>query len=204
VLLRTLYHDDLAQASYLIGCLTTGEAIVIDPNRDIQQYLDLASRESLRIIAVTETHIHADYVSGARELAARTGAKLYLSDVGTDDWKYAFADESNAVLIGDGDTITIGRVKIDVLHTPGHTPEHLSFLVTDAANADQPMGIFTGDFIFVGDVGRPDLLEKAAGYARKARGPGPPPRGGRAGGGGAGRGGGRGGAGGAGAGGRRS
>jgi hydroxyacylglutathione hydrolase len=165
VILRDLYHQDLAQASYLVGCMATGEAMIIDPNRDIQQYLDLAEREGLRIAAITETHIHADYVSGARELAARTGAKLYLSKEGTADWQYGFAESSNATLIGEGDTISIGRVKVEVLHTPGHTPEHISFLVTDGANADQPMGIFTGDFIFVGDVGRPDLLEKAAGYA---------------------------------------
>ncbi len=165
MILRHLYHDDLAQASYLVGCAATGEALIVDPNRDIQQYIDLAAREGLKITKVTETHIHADYVSGARELADATGAKLFLSKEGTDDWQYGFAKESGAELIGEGDVITVGNIKVDVLHTPGHTPEHISFLVTDTAGADKPMGIFTGDFVFVGDVGRPDLLEKAAGFA---------------------------------------
>jgi hydroxyacylglutathione hydrolase len=165
VILRHLYHSDLAQASYLVGCAATGEALIVDPNRDIQQYLDLAAREDLTITKITESHIHADYVSGAKELAERTGAELYLSKEGTDDWQYGFASDSGAVLIGEGDVIKLGKIRIDVIHTPGHTPEHISFVVTDTAVADRPMGIFTGDFIFVGDVGRPDLLEKAAGYA---------------------------------------
>jgi hydroxyacylglutathione hydrolase len=165
VILRHLYHNDLAQASYLVGCAATGEALVVDPNRDIQQYIDLATREGLQITKVTETHIHADYVSGARELAEVTGAQLFLSKEGTEDWQYGFAQDSGALLIGEGDVITVGNIRVDVLHTPGHTPEHISFLVTDTAGADKPMGIFTGDFVFVGDVGRPDLLEKAAGFA---------------------------------------
>jgi hydroxyacylglutathione hydrolase len=165
MLLRHLYNDQLAQASYLIGCGATGEALVVDPNRDIDQYLALAAREGLRIVAVAETHIHADFVSGARELAARTGARLYLSAAGPAEWQYAYAAEAGATLVRDGDRFMIGNVRIDVWHTPGHTPEHLSFLVTDTAGADAPMGIFTGDFVFVGDVGRPDLLERATGQA---------------------------------------
>lgn len=163
MLFRHLYNHDLAQASYLVGCSATGEALVVDPNRDLEQYLSLAVREGLRITAVTETHIHADFVSGTRELAARTGARVYLSDEGPAAWKYTFADEAGAILLHDGASFMVGNVRIDVLHTPGHTPEHLSFLVTDTAGATEPMGIFTGDFVFVGDVGRPDLLEKAAG-----------------------------------------
>jgi hydroxyacylglutathione hydrolase len=164
MLLRQLYNDQLAQASYLLGCSATGEALVVDPNRDTDRYLDLAAREGLRIVAVTETPIHADYVSGARELAARTGARLYLSAEGPADWQYAYAAEAGATLVRDGDRFMVGNIQIDVWHTPGHTPEHLSFLVTDTAGADAPMGICTGDFVFVGDVGRPDLLERAAGY----------------------------------------
>lgn len=164
MLLRLLYDQKLAQASYFVGCQATGEALVIDPNRDIDQYLALASSEGMRITAVTETHIHADFVSGARELAARTGAQLYLSDEGTEDWKYQFADEAGATLVRDGDEFWVGNIRLEVLHTPGHTPEHISFLLTDTAGANEPMGIFTGDFVFVGDVGRPDLLETAAGY----------------------------------------
>ncbi len=160
--LKRFYDDGLAQASYLIGCAATGEAVVIDANRDIQQYLDAAAAEKLRITHVTETHIHADYVSGSRELAKHTGAQLLLSAEGGRDWQYAFAKSDGATLIRDGDVIRVGNIHIAVMHTPGHTPEHLSFVVTDTAGANEPMGIVSGDFVFVGDVGRPDLLEKAA------------------------------------------
>ena len=162
MLLKRIYDEKLAQASYLVGCSATGEALVIDPNRDIEQYIRLASAEGLRVTHVTETHIHADFVSGSRELAERTGAALLLSDAGDDDWKYAFATQAGATLLTDGDHFTVGNLRFDVVHTPGHTPEHLTFIVTDTPATDRPMGAFTGDFIFVGDVGRPDLLEKAA------------------------------------------
>ncbi|GIV95426.1 MAG: Zn-dependent hydrolase [Herpetosiphonaceae bacterium] len=165
MLLRRFYQEELAQAGYLVGCQATGEALIVDPNRDIDQYIQAAQKEGLRITAVTETHIHADFVSGARELAARTAAKLYLSDAGPAEWKYSYAAEAGAILLRDGDHFMVGNVRIEAIHTPGHTPEHLSFLVTDTAGADRPMGVFTGDFIFVGDVGRPDLLERAAGVA---------------------------------------
>jgi hydroxyacylglutathione hydrolase len=162
MILKRFYDEKLAQASFLVGCAATGEALIVDPNRDVEQFVDAAEAEGLRITHVTETHIHADFVSGARELAERTGATLYLSDEGDENWKYAFAAEAGAVLLKDGDSFRVGNVRIDVLHTPGHTPEHISFVVTDTAGADRPMGVFTGDFVFVGDVGRPDLLEKAA------------------------------------------
>jgi hydroxyacylglutathione hydrolase len=162
MLLKRFYNGKLAQASYMLGCQATGEALVVDPNREIEQYVEAAKGEGVRITHVTETHIHADFVSGARELAERTGATLYLSDEGGAEWKYGFAAEAGAVLLRDGDRIQVGNIRVDVLHTPGHTPEHLTFLVTDTLAADRPMGAFTGDFIFVGDVGRPDLLETAA------------------------------------------
>ncbi|MDO8681040.1 MAG: rhodanese-like domain-containing protein [Acidobacteriota bacterium] len=160
---KRFFEPAIAQASYLIGCHATGESIVIDANRDVDQYLAAAAQEGLRITHVTETHIHADYVSGSRELAACTGGALYLSDEGDRDWKYQFASEGR--LLHDGDRMTVGNIRVDVLHTPGHTPEHLTFLITDGAAADQPIAAVTGDFIFVGDVGRPDLLERAAGIA---------------------------------------
>lgn len=160
--LRRFYDDGLAQASYLIGCAATGEAIVVDANRDIAQYLDAAAAEKLTITHVTETHIHADYVSGSRELAHATGARLYLSAEGGQDWQYAFAAQDGAQLVRDGDVLKVGNIRLEVMHTPGHTPEHISFLVTDTAGASEPMGILSGDFVFVGDVGRPDLLERAA------------------------------------------
>jgi hydroxyacylglutathione hydrolase len=162
MLLKRIYDDNLAQASYLIGCAATGEAIVIDPNRDVQQYVRAAEDEDLRITHVTETHIHADFVSGSRELAKITGAKLLLSSEGGPDWLYAFAEGDGATLVRDGDTFMVGNLKFEVIHTPGHTPEHISFVVTDTPATDKPMGALTGDFVFVGDVGRPDLLEKAA------------------------------------------
>jgi hydroxyacylglutathione hydrolase len=162
MLLKYIYDQQLAQASYLVGCAATGEAMVVDPARNITPYLQLAAREKLRITHVTETHIHADFVSGSRELAAATGAKLYLSKQGDANWQYAFAQEPNVVLVGDGDQWMVGNVRVETMHTPGHTPEHCSFISTDTTTADQPIGIFTGDFLFVGDVGRPDLLEGQA------------------------------------------
>lgn len=160
MIVSRFFEPAIAQTSYLIGCAVTGEAIVIDPNRDLDRYVEAAAREKLRIAYVTETHIHADFLSGARELARATGATLLLSDEGDSDWKYAFAAEGR--LIRQGDRITLGNVHVDVVHTPGHTPEHLTFLITDGAAADQPIAAATGDFLFVGDVGRPDLLERAA------------------------------------------
>jgi hydroxyacylglutathione hydrolase len=162
VLLQRFYDDKLAQASYLIGCEATREALVVDPNRDAEQYMRAAKAAEMRITHVAETHIHADFVSGSRELVRRTGATLYLSSEGGDDWSYLYADEDGARLLKNGDPFDVGTVRVEARHTPGHTPEHLSFLVTDTRGADRPMGIFTGDFVFVGDVGRPDLLERAA------------------------------------------
>jgi hydroxyacylglutathione hydrolase len=156
------YDESLAQASYLLGCTRSGEALVVDPNRNVEQYIAAAEQAGLAITGVTETHIHADFVSGSRELAERAGARLYLSDEGGDAWRYAYAPDCGAVLLTNGSQFTVGNVRIEVVHTPGHTPEHLSFLVTDTAVASMPMGILTGDFVFVGDVGRPDLLENAA------------------------------------------
>jgi hydroxyacylglutathione hydrolase len=163
VIIERFYEEKLAQASYLIGCGKTGEAIVIDANRNIGTYLDRAREKGLRITAVTETHIHADFVSGSRELAHAAGATLYLSDEGTSDWKYAFADEPNVRLIKDGDSLWVGNLRLDVMKTPGHTPEHITFLLTDTPASTEPCCAFTGDFVFAGDVGRPDLLERAAG-----------------------------------------
>ena len=160
--IKRFFEPKLAQTSYMIGCLAAKECIVIDPNRDAEQYVKAAEAEGTRIAHITETHIHADYLSGSRELAARTSATLYVSDEGDAAWKYEFAGERGVTLIRNGDRITLGNVTLDVLHTPGHTPEHLTFLVTDGAAANEPIAAVTGDFIFVGDVGRPDLLERAA------------------------------------------
>lgn len=162
MLLERIYDEDLAQASYLIGCQRSGEAVVVDPRRDIGAYLDLAGKHGMRIVAVTETHIHADYLSGTRELAAHTGATAYVSDEGGPDWTYG-AGFDTAVRMKHGHQITLGNVTLEAVHTPGHTPEHLSFLITDGAQTNEPGYMLTGDFVFVGDVGRPDLLDEAAG-----------------------------------------
>ncbi|MFF5792249.1 rhodanese-like domain-containing protein [Paeniglutamicibacter sp. NPDC012692] len=159
MLLERIYDEDLAQASYLIGCQANGEAIVVDARRDIEVYRKIAAANGMKIVAVTETHIHADYLSGTRELAAATGAKVYVSGEGGKDWQYGFAGER----LLDGDTITLGNITVEAMHTPGHTPEHLSFLITDGAFSDQPGFMLSGDFVFSGDLGRPDLLDEAAG-----------------------------------------
>ena len=164
MLLKYFYDEKLAHASYLVGCQRAQEAVVVDPGRDIDQYIEMAEREGVKIVAVAETHIHADYVSGARELADRLGVKLYVSDEGPQEWKYLYLDDYDHQLVHDGDQFMIGELRFDVLHTPGHTPESISFLLTDqGGGADKPMGIFSGDFVFVGSIGRPDLLEEAAG-----------------------------------------
>lgn len=162
MLLRYFYDEKLAQASYMVGCQKTGEAIVIDPARNIEPYLQEAEKEGLRISATAETHIHADFVSGTREFAQRLGTTAYLSDEGDASWKYGFASEIQARLVKDGEKFKVGNVTLEVMHTPGHTPEHISFILYDR-DQTVPMGIFTGDFVFVGDIGRPDLLEEAAG-----------------------------------------
>lgn len=162
MLLERIFDADLAHASYVIACQASGEAIVVDPRRDIAVYREFAAHHGLTIAAVTETHIHADYLSGTRELAAATGATMYVSAEGGPEWTYGAAFDG-AVQLRDGDEITLGNINLRASHTPGHTPEHLSFLVTDGAQADAPGFMLTGDFVFVGDIGRPDLLDEAAG-----------------------------------------
>ncbi|MFC6255838.1 rhodanese-like domain-containing protein [Kocuria oceani] len=159
MLIERIYDEDLAQASYFIGCQRTGQALVVDARRDIDVYRDTAAKNGMEITAVTETHIHADYLSGTRELAAATGADIHVSGEGGEDWQYEF----EAARLHDGDEIRIGNIVVAAVHTPGHTPEHLSFLVTDGAFADAPGYLLTGDFVFSGDLGRPDLLDEAAG-----------------------------------------
>jgi hydroxyacylglutathione hydrolase len=154
-----VYDKSLAQASYVIGCQAGGIAAVIDPKRDVDTYLNIAKANNLKITHILETHIHADFLSGSRELAALTGAEMYLSDEGDENWKYEFPHTK----IKHGDIIKLGNITFEVLHTPGHTPESVSFLLTDRPATTEPAMLFTGDFVFVGDVGRPDLLEQAAG-----------------------------------------
>jgi hydroxyacylglutathione hydrolase len=154
-----VYDKSLAQGSYVIGCLATGEAIVIDAKRDIDVYMEIATQNNLRITHIAETHIHADFLCGSRELSAVTGATMYLSDEGGEDWQYLFPHNG----LRDGNFIRVGNLTLEIMHTPGHTPESISFLLTDHSATEKPIMILTGDFVFVGDIGRPDLLEKAAG-----------------------------------------
>ncbi len=163
--LRQVTDSALAQNAYLIGCQRTGEAIVIDPERDVDRYLKVAAENDLRITAVADTHIHADYLTGARELMEHHGAVAYLSAEGGPDWQFEWAKgHANARFLRDGDTFRVGNIELKAVLSPGHTPEHMSFLVTDlGGGASEPMALLSGDFIFVGDVGRPDLLESAAG-----------------------------------------
>ena len=141
------YLGCLAHASYLLG--SEGEAIVVDPQRDVEIYLEAAQKQGLQIRHVFETHLHADFVSGHRELAARTGATIYLGRAGGATFPHVDVD--------DGYTLRVGKLQIEVLATPGHTPESISLLVTDDENPPKPWAVLTGDTLFIGDVGRPDL-----------------------------------------------
>jgi hydroxyacylglutathione hydrolase len=142
------YLGCLAQASYLIG--SDGEAAVVDPRRDVDVYIEAAKAKGLQIRHVIETHLHADFVSGHRELAERTGAKIYFGAKAGAKFPH--------VAVRDGDEIRMGRVTLKFLETPGHTPESVSVVVTDHAKSNAPYAVLTGDTLFIGDVGRPDLL----------------------------------------------
>src|SRR6185295_7637655 len=144
---KQFYLGCLAQASYLVG--SEGEAAVVDPRRDVEEYLAEAEAQRLRIRYVVETHLHADFVSGHRELAERSGAEI------------VFGRRAGAALphraVADGDELRVGAVLLRFLETPGHTPESVSLLVIDTATSPEPKMVFTGDTLFIGDVGRPDL-----------------------------------------------
>jgi len=162
---RQIADAKLAQFAYLVGCPRTGDAIVIDPERDVDRYFDLAARHKLRIVAAADTHIHADYLSGLREMAAH-GVFVYASKEGGPEWQYEWLihGEYPHRLLGHRDQFSVGYIEFVAVHTPGHTPEHLSYLVRDVGGgAKDFIALASGDFVFVGDVGRPDLLERAAG-----------------------------------------
>jgi glyoxylase-like metal-dependent hydrolase (beta-lactamase superfamily II)/rhodanese-related sulfurtransferase len=144
------YLDCLSHASYLIGDKTTGRAVVVDPRRDVADYVADAAAAGLTIELVLETHFHADFLSGHLELAAATGAEIGYSSVAETEF------ESRK--LADGERISLGEVQLDILHTPGHTPESISIVVWEHADDPEPYGVLTGDTLFIGDVGRPDLL----------------------------------------------
>ncbi|MCD8778012.1 persulfide dioxygenase-sulfurtransferase CstB [Mammaliicoccus sciuri] len=158
---KQFYDNHLSQASYLVGCQRTGEAIIIDPVRDLTKYMEVADSSGFKITQAAETHIHADFASGIRDVAARLNANIYVSGEGDDQLSYKNMPE-HTNFVKNQDIIQVGNIKLEVLHTPGHTPESISFLLTDEGGGSSvPMGLFSGDFIFVGDIGRPDLLEKS-------------------------------------------
>ena len=156
MLFQRFEDEGLAQYSYAVGCPACGDVAIVDPCRDADVYTRFAEEEGLRITHVLETHIHADFASGARELAERTGARLLVS--GHDEgerYEVAFDHED----VRHGNELTLGSVRIRALHTPGHTPEHLSYLVFDRDRSEEtPMLLLSGDFLLVGSLGRPDLL----------------------------------------------
>jgi len=152
------YLDCLSHASYLIGDETTGRAVVVDPQRDIAEYVDDAKAAGLTIELVLETHFHADFLSGHLELAAETGAKIGYSSVAETEF------ESRK--LADGERIELGEVVLEIRHTPGHTPESMSIVVWERDGDNEPYGVLTGDTLFIGDVGRPDLLS-SIGFTRE-------------------------------------
>jgi hydroxyacylglutathione hydrolase len=144
------YLDCLSQASYLIGDQTSGRAVVVDPRRDIDEYVRDAAEAGLTIELVIETHFHADFLSGHLELAAATGAEIGFSSVAETEFP--------SRKLADGERISLGEVQLEIRHTPGHTPESISIVVWEHAGDEEPYGVLTGDALFIGDVGRPDLL----------------------------------------------
>ena len=152
------YLECLSHASYLIGDETTGRAVVVDPQRDISQYLSDAEAAGLTIEMVIETHFHADFLSGHLELAAATGAEICYSSVAEPEFTHR--------KMTDGERVSLGEVILEFRHTPGHTPESMSVVIFERADATEPYGVLTGDTLFIGDVGRPDLLA-SVGFTRE-------------------------------------
>lgn len=145
---KQFYLGCLAHASHYIG--SDGEAAIVDPQRDVQQYLDKAKANNQKIKYVIETHSHADFVSGHIELAEKTGAQIVYGEKATTQFP--------TLKVKDGDELTVGKVKLKFLETPGHTPDGITILAEDTADESEPVKMLTGDTLFVGDVGRPDLV----------------------------------------------
>ncbi len=159
--LQQYFIEGLGCVSYLIGCESRGAAAVIDPDRDVQKYLNTAKERGLQITHIIETHLHADHVSGNTELAARTGADIYLHEASGAE----FAHKT----LKHNDAIQLGNIQIKAIHTPGHTPESITLLVSDTTRANEPWLALTGDTLFVNDIGRPDLVgaQAALGLAKE-------------------------------------
>jgi glyoxylase-like metal-dependent hydrolase (beta-lactamase superfamily II) len=147
---QQFFVDGLGCASYIVGCEAEDIAAVIDPERDIQKYLDAADARGLKITHIIETHLHADHVSGNTDLANRSGADIYLHEASNAEFDHK--------PLHDGEVISLGNIRMKVVHTPGHTPESITLLISDTTRADEPWLALTGDTLFVGDIGRPDLV----------------------------------------------
>ena len=150
MILDRIFTPGLAEVAYLVADDATGDVAVIDPRRDIEAYLAWAHEHGMRITAILETHVHADFVSGARELAAATGATVYASRLGQTEFPH--------VPLEDGDEVSVGSLRLRARWTPGHTPEHMAYLLFDPVHGDAPVALYSGDVLFSGEIGRPDLL----------------------------------------------
>src|SRR6266852_1103559 len=153
MLFKQFVDDDLGCASYLIGCEEAGEAVVVDPAYAIEQYLEEAERRDMRIVRVLETHTHADHVSGHGRLALEHGVPVAVHPLAAPEFPFE--------PLADGQELDVGNVRLHVIHTPGHRPEHCCFAVADRTRADEPWLLLTGDSLFVGDAARPDLAVEA-------------------------------------------
>lgn len=161
MILHQRFVPGLAIASYIVGDEKSGHAVVIDPTRDVDEFVEFACQNDLHIRHIIETHVHADFVSGSRELKARLNDEplIHCSGYGGEDWTQPYADQ----YVREGDLLEFGDLRFEFLHTPGHTPEHICISLKDVSRSgDIPWVLFTGDFLFVGDVGRPDLLGEEA------------------------------------------
>lgn len=150
MIIERFYTPGLAEVAYGVADPTTGKAAIIDPRRDVDVYLDWAASSGSTIVAILETHVHADFVSGARELAAATGAPIHAGRLGGSEFPHRPLD--------DGDIVRVGNLTLRAFWTPGHTPEHLAYLLFDPDHGEDPIVLFSGDVLFAGEIGRPDLL----------------------------------------------
>ena len=148
MIIRSFFVPGIAHSSYLIG--GTGSCLIVDPIRDTDRYLKAAAEEGMKIAGVLETHLHADFISGHRDIADRTGAPIYMPEKADCQFPH--------IPVREGSVITLDDLRIAVIETPGHTPEHVSYILTHQSRGDKPVAVFCGDTLFVGDVGRPDLF----------------------------------------------
>jgi hydroxyacylglutathione hydrolase len=167
MLLERFEDKGLSHYSYAVGCEGAGEIAIVDPRRDVDIYHEFAHARNVKIVAVLETHIHADFAAGTKTLAEATGAEVWASAY---DYGELYETAFDHRPTKDGDSLVLGQTRIEAVHTPGHTPEHLSYLVYDLARAPKvPQLMLTGDFLFVGSLGRPDLIGEDAKVALAGR-----------------------------------